>query len=279
MGQTIPILVKIWAGEKKYDFRYIDKSLRSLLKSDLPPQARVILADDCSTDPRLQPFLQWCIKQDPQFELWTNPHHMGPNRSHEYNFARMFERYPDSPFYGNCDDDMSYHPGWLQRLLQVAEEARAEGLNGIFTAMNTPFREARGSRQLSTSEVLLKERQAAFNWLVPHDVYDKVGPFRDTGIAFDTDYCNRMTAFGLLVICLKPSWVQNIGYHGRYQHSDALAARDYVGRRDLYLYSRDQWYRIRRGMSATIGWVQNQLPALEHIRQSRKKTIGKVWGA
>ena len=114
--------------------------------------------------------------------------------------------------------------------------------------------------------------------LVPHDVYDKVGPFRDTGIAFDTDYCNRMTAFGLPVICLKPSWVQNIGYHGMYQHSDALAARDYVGRRDLYLYSRDQWYRSRRGMSATIGWVQNQLPALEHFRQSMKKTIGKVWG-
>jgi hypothetical protein len=116
---------------------------------------------------------------------------------------------------------------------------------------------------LATSEVLLKERQAALNWLLPREVYEEVGPFRDTGVAYDTDYTNRLIAHGLPVICMRPSYVQNIGYHGAYQNSDALAAPDFVGRRDLYLIGRDWWYGVRRN---TVGrlrdWVERHPESL-----------------
>jgi hypothetical protein len=44
---------------------------------------------------------------------------MGPNRGHEYNFPRVIERFPDAQLFMMCDDDIIYHPGWLQRLVRV----------------------------------------------------------------------------------------------------------------------------------------------------------------
>jgi hypothetical protein len=135
--------------------------------------------------------------------------------------------------------------------------AKAIGQRGVLTALNVPFRPSFRSLQLPTSDVLLKERQAALNWLLPREVYDAVGPFRDVGIAYDTEYCDRLAAQGIPVICLKPSYVQNIGYHGAYQNSDVFTAKDYVGRKDLYLHARDFWYGFKR---QTVGrfytWVE-----------------------
>ena len=106
----------------------------------------------------------------------------------------------------------------------------------------------------------------ALNWLVPREVYDKVGPFRDVGVAYDTDYCNRLRDLNLPVICLQPSWVQNIGYQGCYQTDETLAAPDYVGRRDAWLVLRDQYYRLRRFLINTG----------EHIPEGRFKEGLKV---
>ena len=255
--RVIPIMIKVWAGEKSHDYRYIRRSLPSLLASDLPEGARIVLVDDQSTDQRVVDLMRACAERDARVEVWRNPERMGPNRGHEYNFPRVVERYPDAELFMLCDDDLIYHPGWLQRLVRVYEEGRERGLLGIVSAMNAPARPAYDSVRLPTSEVLLKQRQMALNWLVPREVYERVGPFRDTGIAYDTDYTTRMIACGLPIICLKPSWVQNIGYFGAYQNSDALRAHDYVGRRDLWLYGRDVafagWRLLERANETTLG--------------------------
>ncbi len=241
----IPLLVKVWAGAGTHRHRYIGRSLPSLLRSDLPENVRVIIADDQSSDPRVLALLDMCAKSDSRVELWKNPERMGPNKGQEYNFARMVERFPDATLFAICDDDIIYHPGWLQRLIKVREEALAVGLTGVFTALNVPFRPSFGAKTLPTSEVLLKERQAALNWLVPKDVYERIGPFRDRGIAYDTEYCDRMAALQIPVVCLKPSYVQNIGYVGAYQSSDVYVAPDYVGTRDWWLRSRDVAFKAR----------------------------------
>ncbi len=243
-----PILVKVWAGEHRHDLRYISRSLPSLLSSKLPDSARVILVDDCSPNPYIAPFLGRLARQYPIVEVRRNPQRLGPNKGHEYNVPLLWEQFPQAPFIVCCDDDVIYHPGWLQRLIQVYHEARESGLAGVFTALNVPVRSSYGAVSLPTSQVLLKERQMALNWLVPREVYDKVGPFRDVGVAYDTDYCNRMAKLGLPVICLKPSYVQNIGYHGAYQIDDSLTAHDYVGYVPWDLCVRDLWYATRRSV-------------------------------
>jgi GT2 family glycosyltransferase len=245
-ADCLPIMVKVWAGQERHDFRYIRRSLPSLLNSGLPEHARVIFINDRSLDPRIAGYLQTLADRHRHVEVWTNPERLGPNRGQEYNFPRVVARYPEAPYYALCDDDIIYHPGWLQRLIQVYHEATAQGLRGVFTALNVPFRPHHRAVRLPTSEVLLKERQAALNWLLPRDVYEQVGPFRDTGVAYDTDYTNRLIALSLPVICLRPSYVQNIGYHGAYQFDDSFTAPDYVGSKDLYLHGRDLWYKTRR---------------------------------
>jgi GT2 family glycosyltransferase len=169
--------------------------------------------------------------------LWTNPRRLGPDMSQVYNARKVIEAFPDAPFYVFCDDDVVYHRGWLKRLIQIHDEARDAGIAGIFTALNVPARPVVSTARLPTSEVMLKRRQFALNWLVPAETYAKVGPFRDTGIAFDTDYCQRIEQQGLWIVCLKPSYVQNIGLRGFYQshaNHDIFYAQDYVGRIDLW---------------------------------------------
>jgi GT2 family glycosyltransferase len=263
-----PIMVKVWAGHDRHDFRYLRRSLPSLLSSQLPDGARVIFINDRSLDPRVSPFLQRLASAHGNVEVWTNPQRLGPNKGQEYNVPLLAAKFPDAPYFMFCDDDVIYHPGWLQRLVRVYEEARGQGLRGVFAALNIPFRPHYEVRRLPTSEVLLKHRQPALNWLVPRDVYDEVGPFRDTDVAYDTDYGNRLIERGLPVICLRPSYVQNIGYHGAYQHDDTLTAPDYVGRRDLYLRGRDCYYFVRRNTVGRLrGWV-------ERLPDSRWKRCG-----
>jgi hypothetical protein len=233
--RPLPLLVKTWSTPGSHRFRYIRRSIPSLLASGLPDNVRIIIVDDQSDDPRLRKLLEHVTRRDSRIEIWTNPKRMGPNLGQEYNVPRIIERYPDAEFLVFCDDAIIYHPGWLQRTLQVAAEARGDGLNGVFTALNVPFRPAYGSQTLPTSEVLLKQRQAALNWVLPRDVYDRVGPFKDVGVAYDTDYTNRLIALGIPVICLRPSWVQNIGYFGAYQSGTFFTATDFVGRLGPYL--------------------------------------------
>jgi GT2 family glycosyltransferase len=253
-------MIKVWAGESAHDLRYIRRSLPSLLRSQLPPEARIVLVDDCSPNRQLAPMLAGLASNHRNIEVWKNPTRLGPNGGHVYNFPRLVNRFPDAPFYLLCDDDIIYHPGWLQRLVQVYEEARERGLVGVFAALNIPFRPHYQSVELPTSEVLLKQRQPALNWLVPRDVYSRVGPFRDTGVAYDTDYTDRLIAAGLPVICMRPSYVQNIGYVGAYQVDDTLKAPDYVGRRDLYLIGRDLYYSGRRHIYGRLVDLVERLP-------------------
>jgi GT2 family glycosyltransferase len=246
LRDAFPIMVKIWAGNATHDLRYIRRSLPSLLASQLPPAATVIFINDCSSNPAVECLLKELAARYSNVEIWTNPQRLGPNRGQEYNFPRLVARFPNALYYLICDDDILYHPGWLQRLIQAYEEAKTVGLAGVFTAINLPARPALRTISLPTSQVILKERQPALNWLVPREVYRQVGPFRHTGVAYDTDYCGRLAALGLPVICLKPSYVQNIGYHGAYQNSDLYTAHDFVGKRDWYLCTRDWWYAFRR---------------------------------
>jgi glycosyltransferase involved in cell wall biosynthesis len=262
-----PILIKIWAGEQPLDMRYIRASLTSLLASRLPEEAHVVCVDDCSPNPALRPFLESLQARFPRITIWKNPEHMGPNRGQEYNVPRVWQEFPDAPFLVCCDDDVVYHPGWLQRLIQVYHEAAAQGLSGIFSALNVPFRPHHQTVRLPTSDVLLKQRQMALNWLVPREIYDRVGPFRDVGVAFDTDYTARLIALGIPVICLKPSYVQNVGYLGAYQSDETMTAPDYVGRRNWFMWQQDLLFAIRRrvlqlGERVPEGWLKDRLRAV-----------------
>jgi hypothetical protein len=215
-------------------------------------------------------FLKECANRYANVEVWMGSARLGPNKGQELHFPRVVDRFPDAPYYVMCDDDVIYHPGWLQRLIRVYEEARAIGLVGIFTALSMARRPAQRSVVLPTSEVLLKERQPALNWLLPREVYEAVGPFRDVGIAFDHDYWNRAQALGFSAICLKPSYVQNIGYKGAYQCDDSHTADDYVGKKDLYLRCQDFWYSFKRQTAGLARTVIDQVPDGRLKRSGRR---------
>jgi glycosyltransferase involved in cell wall biosynthesis len=238
----------------------------------LPEASRVIIVDDQSNDPRLLAILDQLAMQDARVELWRNPRRMGPNLGHAYNVPRVIGRFPTAEFLVFCDDDIVYHPNWLQRTIQVALEARIAGLNGVFAALNVPARPAYQSVTLPTSEVLLKERQAALNWVMPRAVYNRVGPFTGSEVAYDTDYCNRMAALNIPVICLRPSWVQNIGYFGAYQSGAEYVAEDFVGKMGFYLSCVRQYYAGRAAFLDAASQMKQRLHSLIKASPSDRRT-------
>ncbi len=72
-------------------------------------------------------FLEECAASFKHVTLWTNPHHMGPNDGHVYNVAKVVEQFPNAPFYVFCDDDVLYHPSWLERLIQFTMKRANSG--------------------------------------------------------------------------------------------------------------------------------------------------------
>ncbi len=246
-----PIVVKVWAGPERHDFWYIRKSLKSLLASDLPPAARIILIDDHSSDSRVIPFLETLAAGRDGIAVWRNSRRLGPNGSQAENFPRVVEQFPSAPFYVLTDDDVVYHREWLTRLIQVHCEATRGDIHGVFAALNLPALPHYAEIQLTASTVLLKHRQPSLNWLVPATLYDEIGPFQDTGIAYDTEYMRRLAARGLPIVCMQPSYVQNIGFRGFYQSDETYAARDYVGHRDALMRFQDGWFGLRRKILCT----------------------------
>jgi hypothetical protein len=153
----------------------------------------------------------------------------GPNRGQQDLYSHIVEAYPDTSYYVNVDDDVIYHREWMDHLLAARHRCTAIGLNGVFTALNMPYRRPHAVLKTEDQTCLLKWKQPALNWLIPRDVYEDVGPFQDEGIAYDTVYSHWMRLKHYSVICLKPSYVQNIGLLGAYATDDTTTSRDFVG--------------------------------------------------
>ncbi len=225
----IPIVMKVWAGEQSHDFEYVSRSLPSLLNSDLPNGAEVVIFNDRSIDPRMAPFLDRIQKEDPRVRVIHNEVNKGPNKGQADAYAYVEQEYPDAICYMNVDDDVIYSRGWLTRLLDGKREIESLGMKGVFSAFNIPWRKAFAEFQTGTQMYLLKWKQPALNWLLPREVYEKIGPFMDEGIAYDTPYSHWLRLHGYPIFCLKPSCVQNIGIYGAYSIDDKTTAHDFVG--------------------------------------------------
>jgi glycosyltransferase involved in cell wall biosynthesis len=259
----IPIVIKVWAGTEPHDFRYITRSLPSLLASELPEAVDVLVFDDCSTDPRLRPFLLELAKQDRRVRLFLGDVNKGPNKGQADAYALVEEEYPDAPYYLNLDDDVVYHRRWLSRLLEARESLRSRNVNGIFTALNMPFRAPHGTVRTPGGTCLLKWKQPALNWLIPREVYQEVGSFTDEGIAYDTAYSHWLRLNGYPVICLTPSLVQNVGTFGAYSRDHSTTSDDFLGEGDgdpaLSRALHHAWRRVARP------W-RRQIPDVAPIR-------------
>ena len=225
----IPIVIKLWAGDNSHDFEYIRQSIPSLLRSDLPKGAEICLFDDCSPNPALRPFLDDLSHTDKRIRLFRFDKNKGPNKGQEDAYRIIRSEYPDSPLYLNLDDDVVYSKTWFNEILLCRQKMLSTGIDGIFSAMNMPLRPHFRRMANGNRVYLLKRRQPALNWVIPNGILKAVGSFKDEGIAYDSVYSYRMRLFGYPIICIKPSFAQNIGLQGAYATDAATTAGDFIG--------------------------------------------------
>lgn len=224
-----PIAVKVWAGDDPRDFDYVSRSLPSLLGSVLSVQADIVVFNDRSTDVRLGPFLRELQAADRRVRVIEHEFNKGPNLGQADAFEQLADEYSDAEIFVSVDDDAIYHRDWLRRIMQAMDDVRPLESNGVFTSFNTPFRKPHSVVQANGHRYQLKWKQPATNWVIPRDVFEHVGPFRDEGIAFDTVYSHRMRLLGYSVICPRESYVQDIGLSGAYAVDNRLCADRFLG--------------------------------------------------
>lgn len=268
--KTIPLVMKVWAGAEPHDMDYIRRSIPSLLKSRLPDDLEIVIYDDCSPNSSLWQYLREIANKDSRIRLLRGVENKGPNLGQQDLYKQIVEDYPAAPYYINVDDDVVYHRDWLRQLLAARKECRSLGLNGIFTALNMPFREPHSVLTTRTRKYLLKWKQPALNWLIPREIYETVGPFHDEGIAYDTVYSHWMRLKNLSVICLTPSYVQNIGLLGAYATDDTTTSLDFVGEGDNAFNLRQRVhalrYRLRRLPDAVRGLISDSARQIAPVR-------------
>lgn len=230
----IPLVMKVWAGAEPHDMHYITRSIPSLLASRLPASLEIVIYDDYSPNVALREFLAQMSKHDTRIRVIHGTENKGPNLGQQDIYRQVVEEYPSAPHYLNVDDDVVYHRDWLTHLLAAHEACQSVGLNGVFTALNMPYRNPHSVLTMHGRKYLLKWKQPALNWLIPRNLYEDVGPFRDEGIAYDTVYSHWMRLKNYSVICMTPSYVQNIGLLGAYATDDTTTSRDFVGEGEGY---------------------------------------------
>ena len=230
----VPIVIKTWAGDEKHDLKYIMKSLPSLLSSDLPDWVDVVIYDDFSSSTALKDYLSRLHKANEKIRVILGKTNLGPNGAQVAVYKYIDNEYPQAPFYINCDDDVIYHKKWLKMLLEAKNICDRKNIKGVFSALNMPFRKE--IQRIKISEQLwglLKYKQPALNWLIPKQIYNEIGGFVDEGIAYDTVFSHWLRLCGYSVICLKPSYVQNIGKIGAYSKDSTTTAEDFLNEKNI----------------------------------------------
>ncbi|RMH08930.1 MAG: glycosyltransferase [Nitrospirae bacterium] len=255
-----PIVMKTWAGSEAHDFEYIARSIPSLLASELPAGAEILIFDDCSADPKLLEFLRKIAEQDRRVRIIRFTDNKGPNLGQEEAYRIVEAEYPDAPFFINVDDDVVYHPQWFSRLLDAYHELNTFGLEGILTALNMPWRTSFAQLSTASHRYILKWKQPALNWFIPRVIYDQIGPFVDEGIAYDTAYSHWLRLLGYPIICLKPSYVQNIGTFGAYSRDTRTTADDFLGEPRITAWCRALPRRISQRLTHIYSRITDGTP-------------------
>ena len=265
--------MKTWAGSEAHDFEYISRSIPSLLASELPAETELIIFDDHSSCPRLLAFLKQIEKSDRRVRVIYREENLGPNLGQQAAYEFVQAEYPDAAYYLNVDDDVIYHRHWHKALLAAKNNVTSAGINGVFTALNMPFRKPHSVIRAGGEKYLLKWKQPALNWLIPREVYEDVGCFRDEGIAYDTVYSHWMRLKDYSVIALVPSYVQNIGLLGAYARDDTATSRDFLGDGDGYS-------AYRRGVNV-MRYTLNRIPRyLQQLTDTAAARLFPVrWGS
>ena len=255
----IPLVMKVWAGNEPHDMTYITRSIPSLLASRLPPGVEIVIYDDASPCRALQRYLAAVAERDPRVRVVRGDENKGPNLAQQDLFTRIADDYADAPCFINVDDDVVYHRDWLTHLADAWARCEALGLSGVFTALNMPYRCPHAVLRAAGRTYLIKWKQPALNWLIPRGVYTDIGPFRDEGIAYDTVYSHWMRLKHYAVICLCPSYVQNIGLLGAYATDDTTTSCDFVGE--------------GAGRVRTAGWIDKARYRLRRLPADARRLL------
>lgn len=267
-----PIVMKTWAGDEPHDMDYITRSLPSLLASDLPDNIELFIYDDCSPNKQLRTYLESLQKRDNRVKVCFSEINRGPNWAQEQVYAMIQEEYPDAPYYINVDDDVVYHHNWLREMVTALDNCHSIGLNTVITALDMPYRQAFSTLRFGTKKYSLKWKQPALNWLIPKTLYSDVGPFKDEGIAYDTVYSHWMRLKHHPIVCISPSFVQNIGLKGAYARDDTTTASDFIGE--------GQGYGLTERTVNSLKYTINRIPEkTKRLMDSAARRIAPIrWG-
>jgi glycosyltransferase involved in cell wall biosynthesis len=132
---------------------YAQESIATFLQTEWPKDTLVLVADDASTDPRVDAVLSKLEDvSNPSMMVYRYDVNVGCDHNMIRNMHKAFSLASED-YIVTCDSDVIYTPIWLKRLVDAREELQSKrpGMVSVFNTLSHPGIETEGEyvRKLS----------------------------------------------------------------------------------------------------------------------------------
>ncbi|MEK7527708.1 MAG: glycosyltransferase [Patescibacteria group bacterium] len=197
-------------------------SIDTVLNRSFYPNKEIIVVDNASKPDTVRMLKKY--QNNPEIKLVLN--------EENYGFAKgnnIGTRLATGEYIVLLNNDILATPGWIERLVYCASKNKI-GLVGPIT--NSIGNEAKIDIEYDHTDRKQMERRvrkytsrhwgetqnlqnlAAFCWICPKTVYDKIGELDERfgrGMFEDDDYCHRLKKAGYQILCAEDSFIHHFG--------------------------------------------------------------------
>jgi len=231
VSKLATVVIRTYSGPykgRKYDrTRFFVQNMESILTNTLI-DARFVVIDDASPYPKQQRYLEKLAK-DQRVEVIVKPQNKG--RLHSFAMMRRIAAKSSTPYAYLCDDDYTYHPGWLGELIGVhacLSEAHERPIGLVSGFHREGFRPSGVVAHFSRYTVGMTKNWVGLHWLQSRECLRACGhlelapthPFpeewtqpwiSDGAYQYHVEACGFTPAY---VVMAKPSLIDHIGEVG-----------------------------------------------------------------
>ena len=194
------------AGDAQdFRYRFMEKSIPSFLKSDFPPNTKIVISDDCSKDSRVRELLSKIEQpKNAEIEFIFRETRLGCDRNMVSTMRHALKQTKDQ-FIITADSDVLYNPQWINKLIEAKESVPKDIRLGMLTCFETKSHKVIGD----FNELLYdKKTVGGFCAFVNRDL---VMHERLNIEAWDHSVNSIGRDKGYKFLCTKVSYVQHMG--------------------------------------------------------------------
>jgi glycosyltransferase involved in cell wall biosynthesis len=211
------------SNKQPWRWEFFEKSMPTFLATDFPPDTSIVIADDCSTDPRVKEYLRG-IKTPANcriefiFRKTNQTCDVNMRKTLTYGFSLTRDRYVIT-----ADSDALYNRLWIRKLIEARDSVNKPDHVAMITCFDTKSHKIIGDY----NDLLVEKKDVGgFCALVNRDIF--FNPSMKTE-CWDWQVCGIAKRLGYKFLCTKQSYVDHLGKGKSGEGKAWDTAKNFVG--------------------------------------------------